>query len=119
MSTCMEASRILARKDGPHIVLKAVALAIQACRCDIETECTAVQDGDVRWWDTASGLFDGNCDNDIEFRQMRTEAVLFLDQLDQIEHHPEHHAWVRFVDASNPRPLSQLGPTTATVNTSR
>jgi len=99
MSTCMECSQLLARPAGPQIILNAVAIAIEASRADIETECVQIIERDHTWWDTASGLFDGNCENDIEFRAMRDRAVKFLDDMGQIEHHPDHPAWIRFTQA--------------------
>jgi hypothetical protein len=99
MSTCMEASQLIARPDGPRLITTAVRLALDAARADIETECTLIVDGETRYWDTDSGLFSGSCDNDIEFRQMRQESVQFLYDMGQIARHPEHHGWVHFINS--------------------
>jgi hypothetical protein len=98
MSTCMQASQLLAQPNGPALILESMALAIQGCRRDIELECQEVKDEDGgTWWDTAGGLFTGTCDNDLEFMQMRERSLAFLNATHAIERHPIHSAWVRFV----------------------
>jgi hypothetical protein len=97
MSTCMRVSQIIARPKGPEILLTAVDLAIRSARADIELHCNEVNHPtDGRWWDSAAGLFDGTCENDIEFRQMRDASLQLLDDLELVEHHPHNRAWVRF-----------------------
>jgi hypothetical protein len=96
MSTCMEASQLIARPDGPRLITTAVRLALDAARADIETECVLIMDGGTRYWDVDSGLFSGSCDNDLEFRQMRQESVQFLDDMGHLARHPEHPNWITF-----------------------
>jgi hypothetical protein len=97
MSTCMEASQLITRPGGLGLITQAVRLAIESCRSCIECECTQIREPGVAWWDTQSGLFNGSCDNDLEFRQMREESVRFLDDMGQITRHPEHPGWIQFI----------------------
>jgi hypothetical protein len=99
MSTCMEASQLIARPEGPRLITLAVRMAIESARSCVECECTSIVDGDATWWDTEAGLFTGSCDNDLEFRQIREQSVQFLADMDQIARHPDHPAWVRFIHA--------------------
>lgn len=96
--TRIETARLLAGPEGLRIAQQGLSLAIGAARCDIECECAEVVDtrGD-RWWDTHGGLFMGDDDQDRELRAMLMESVAFLDDLKQLERHPEHPGWVRFM----------------------
>jgi hypothetical protein len=98
MSTCMQAAALLGRPNGPSLVMQAVRLAIQGCRCDIESECVQIREGEAVFWDTegASLFANPTCDNDLEFMAMRLEAVAFLEQMGAIARHPEHPTWVTF-----------------------
>lgn len=101
MSSCMEVSQWLTRPGGPQLINDAMHLAIQGCRRDIECECVEVNDeAGTRWWDTQGGLFTGQsvCDNDVEFQQMRDQAVSFLDRAGAIERHPSRPHLIRFFD---------------------
>lgn len=101
MSTCLDVSLLLSRPNGPVLVMQGMRMAIESCRCDIESECTQHLTEDHIWWDTASGLFDGPCENDLEFRQMRADCVQFLDDMGQITRHPDHPTWVAFIPKPN------------------
>lgn len=97
MSTCMQCSQIIARPNGPQLLMQAIAIALRACRTDIETECAEVHDYGQRWWDTEGGMFAGSAsENDIEFLQMRSESVAFLDGMGKLIRHPIFPDWVRF-----------------------
>lgn len=113
MSTCMQCSQIIARPNGPKLLLSAVAIAVRACRSDIETECAEVHDLGHRWWDTEGGLFVGGGENDLEFLQMRRDAVEFLDGMDQLIRHPDQPAWVRFPVEEEPAEVDQPEAVTA------
>jgi hypothetical protein len=103
--TRIETARLLASADGLRIAQRGLSLAIGAARCDIECECAEVHDAQGnRWWDTDGGLFLGDNDQDRELRAMLIESITFLDDLKQLERHPDHPGWVRFVaDKELPR----------------
>jgi hypothetical protein len=105
MSDCLETAQVLARRDGPRLIMQAITLGIRACRCDVETECVQVTDeAGLIWWDTSKGMFDGPCDNDLEFRAMRDEAIRFLDDFGQFVRHPVHSHLIRF--PAEPLPIT-------------
>jgi len=86
VSICLRLSHIIGQPNGIHILSNALAIAERCARCEIETSCTRVEhptDGD--YWDTSTGLFEGPCENDVEFRQMRDQEL-----------QPKRAHWVRF-----------------------
>lgn len=92
-------SQLLARDRGVEMLTEAVQMAVQSARTDIECECTEAFDDGVRWWNTEAGLFVGSAgDNDIEFLHMRARAIEFLEWMHAIVRHPEHPAWIRFIE---------------------
>lgn len=96
-------AQLLARDRGVEMVSTALQLAIQGARRDIELECIDLHEGGARWWNTLSGPFvNSDCDNDLEFLQMRERSVAFLQWMNAIVHHPEHAGWIRFVDSGEP-----------------
>lgn len=99
MSSCMQASQWLNRPGGCKLITDAIHLATQGCRRDIECECVEVTDEQgKRWWDTNAGLFTGPgaSDNELEFLEMRDQAVSFLDRVEAIERHPAQPHLIRF-----------------------
>lgn len=92
-------SQLLARDRGVEMLTEAVQMAVQSARSHIECECTEAHEDGVRWWNTEGGLFTGSAsDNDIEFLQMRERAIEFLEWMHAIVRHPEHPAWIRFIE---------------------
>jgi hypothetical protein len=101
MSTCMRVSQLITRPKGPEILLAAVDLAVRSARADIELHCIEINHPtDGHWWASDQGLFDGPCENDIEFRQMRDQSLQLLDDLELVERHHQHPAWVRFKEVT-------------------
>jgi hypothetical protein len=96
MSHLLQASQVLARPDGMQLIGMALEIAAGAARCDIELDCNAFSDEHGNWFDTSATPFEGNCENDIEFRQMLDRSILFLDQYGLLERHPVAHHCVRF-----------------------
>jgi hypothetical protein len=97
VSICLRLSHIIGQPNGIHILSNALAIAERCARCEIETSCTRVEhptDGD--YWDTSTGLFEGPCENDVEFRQMRDQELQLLKDLGMVEVHPKRAHWVRF-----------------------
>jgi len=99
MSLCLRLSHIIGLPNGLHILAGAMRIAERSVRCEIETSCTRVDHPtDGQYWDTSSGLFDGPCENDLEFRKMRDEELQFLKDLGIVDQHPKHPHWIRFKD---------------------
>lgn len=93
-------TQLLARERGVEMLTEAIQMAVQSGRCDIECECEQETcEAGLRWWNTESGFFtDTGGGGDPEFLQMRERAIEFLEWMHAIVRHPEHPAWIRFVE---------------------
>ena len=95
--TLVRISRLCNQPGGLRKIQKAFDIAIESCRCNIESECERVTDVDgTTWWDTTRGAYFGDPQKDHDFRELVADSVTFLDQVEAIQHHIVNTSWIRF-----------------------
>lgn len=99
MSHLLNASVVLNRPDGLHVVGMALTIACAAARSDIELACDTHEDNTGYWWDLTQTVFMGESKDEVECRKELQRSVFFLETYGSLQRHPNpalRHC-VRFV----------------------
>lgn len=102
MSHLLEASVVLSRPDGMHVVGMALTIALAAARSEIEVDCGTHTDNTGTWWNTTQTSYMGDSENEAECRQLLQRSIAFLETYGSLQRHPfpglQH--CVRFVEVA-------------------